>query len=837
MKLTLSWLKEHLETDATVAELCRTLTAIGLEVERVEDRGAGLAPFVVGAVVDAGPHPNADKLRVCVVDTGRERVQVVCGAPNARAGIKGVFAAVGTRIPATGTELRQGMIRGVASHGMLCSMREMGLSDEHDGIIELPADAPIGIPFAQVLGLDDPVIEINLTPDRADCAGVRGVARDLAAAGQGRLKPLSPALPPGDYDSPVGVRIADDAVGACPLFIGRYIRGVRNGDSPAWLQDRLRAIGQRPISALVDITNLLTFDLARPLHVFDANRLNGDIEVRFARAGESLAALNGKSYDLADGMTAVCDTGTGTGTGTAGSVLALGGIIGGEATGCTGNTVNVVIECALFDPVRTAATGRRLGLESDARYRFERGVDPGFAFAGMDVATRLVLDLCGGAPSRLVVAGAEPSWQRQLTLRPRRLADLGGLAVPRSEQVRILDALGFSASGGDASEADGADGTDGSDSANGAHGAAAGGEDAPITVAVPSWRADVHGEADLVEEVLRIHGFDHIPVVPLTRPYAITRPALTPVQRRAGLVRRTLAGRGLFEAVTWSFMSSSQAELFGQIPAELRLVNPISADLDVLRPSLLANLAQAIGRNAARGTPDLGLFELGPAYRNGTPAGQDLVAAGVRAGAMIPRHWAERTRGVDACDAKADALAALDAALAPVANLQVTTDAPAWYHPGRSGSLRLGPSVLAWFGELHPDALTRLDVKGPMVAFEVFVNAVPQPRRAAGATAFARPLVKLSAFQPVQRDFAFVVDHTVEAERLLRAARAADKALVHDVTVFDTYTGPGVPEGKKSIALCVTLQPTERTLTDAELEAFSAKLAAGVTKATGGTLR
>lgn len=802
MKFTLSWLKDHLETDASLDQITEKLTALGLEVEGVHDRSKELAPFRVAHVVSAEKHPDADKLRVLMVDTGAGTLQVVCGAPNARAGMKGVFAPEGTYVPGSDITLKKGVIRGVESNGMMCSKRELKLSDEHEGIIELPDDAPVGAGFADYAGLNDPVIDINLTPDRADCAGVRGIARDLAAAGMGTLKPLTAGhldTTPveGRFASPIGVSIA--APEACPLFVGRYIRGVKNGPSPKWLQDKLVSIGLRPISALVDITNYLTFDAARPLHVFDADTVKGNITVRLGREGETLAALNGKEYALDGAMTVVADDER---------AEALAGIVGGEPTGCTETTVNVFVEAALFDPVRTAQTGRRLGIDSDARYRFERGVDPAAVFAGMERATRLILELCGGEPSELVVAGAEPDWKRSLTLRAGRVAALGGVELPRDRQVQILMDLGFAIQGED--------------------------EEGRLVVGVPSWRADVHGEADLVEEVLRVHGFEAIPATPLPRETVLTRPALTLKQRRVALAKRTLAARGLSEAVTWSFLSGAVAELFGGVEPGLRLVNPISSDLDVMRPSVLPNLIQAAGRNADRGYADVRLFEVGAAFRNPAPDGQDTVAAGIRAGAAVPRHWAEKARGVDVFDAKADALAVLEAVGAPAGNLQVTTDAPGWYHPGRSGVLRLGPTVMARFGEIHPSVLEALGVKGPVVGFEVMLDAVPLPKKKGGT---AKPMVQLSSFQPVERDFAFVVDRKVEADKILRAVKGADKALVKDVAVFDVYEGPGVGEGRKSVAVSVTYQPTTATLTDEAIETVGQKIVAAVVKATGGSLR
>jgi len=796
MKFTLSWLKAHLDTEAGLEQITETLTSLGLEVEGVEDRGRALAPFRIAHVVSAEKHPNADKLRLCMVDTGAgEPVQVVCGAPNARAGIKVVFAPPGTVIPASGDTLKVGSIRGVESRGMMCSERELLLSDEHNGIIELPADAPVGAGFAEWRGLSDPVIEIALTPDRADCAGVRGIARDLAAAGLGTLKPLNAEPVPGRFLAPVKVALDTPA---CPHFAARLIRGVRNGPSPQWLQDRLLAVGLRPISALVDITNLFSLDQARPLHVFDAAKLKGDLRLRLTRAGDGFLALNGKEYTLPDGLVGIYDDS---------GLISLAGVMGGETTGVTETTTDVLLEVALFDPVKIAEAGRTLQVNSDARYRFERGVDPASVLPAVEQATRLILELCGGEAGETFVAGAEPDWRRTLHLRPARVGHLGGVDVPEAEQIRILQGLGFQV----ARDADGR-----------------------LACTPPSWRADVHGEADLVEEVLRVHGFQHIPTTPLPRDAGTPKPALDARQKRTSLVRRTLAAQGLLESVTWTFVPPQHAALFGAAPEELTLLNPISADMAVMRPSILATLIAAAGRNAARGFTDVALFEVGATFRDATETGQDLVAAGVRAGSGVPRHWSEKTRPVDAFDAKADAQAALEAAGAPVGNLQVTRDAPSWYHPGRSGVFRLGPNVLARFGELHPAVLEAMDVAGPVVAFEVFLDAVPQPKKKPGTS---KPMLELSPFQPVARDFAFLVDADVEADRLTRAAKGADKQLISGVDIFDIYQGTGVEPGKKSVALSVTLQPMEKTLTDAEIEAVAAKVVAAVAKATGAALR
>jgi len=799
MKTTLSWLKTHLDTEAGVAAIAERLVMLGHDVESVEDRAAGLAGFVVARVVSAEQHPNADRLRVCVVDTGAgpgAEVQVVCGAPNARTGMKGVFGPAGVRIPKTGAVLTESAIRGVASKGMLMSAAELALGEDHSGIIELPADAPVGTGYAALLGLDDPVIDLKVTPNRADCLGVRGIARDLAAAGVGQLKPLDTTPVEGRFRSPIAIHLED--LTACPLFLGRHIRGLHNGPSPRWLRDRLEAIGLRPISALVDITNFITFDLNRPLHVFDAGKLVGDLTVRLARPGEILLALNGRAYELDPEVTAIADPA---------GVQSLGGVIGGEATGCTEATTEILVEAALFDPIRTAATGRRLDIASDARYRFERGIDPAFVAPGLEIATRLILELCGGEPSEVIVAGVEPQWRRGYVLRPERLSGLGGLHVPPAQSRAILEALGCTVA--EAAEHDGS-----------------------LSVSPPPWRGDIEGEADLVEEVLRVNGYDHIPAVPLPRETIVSRPAIDAKRRRLELVRRTLAERGLVEAVAFSFISSEMAGLFGGAKPELRLVNPISADLDAMRPSVLPGLALAARRNADRGFPDVALFELGPLYRDDTPEGQADVAAGLRAGRLAPRHWRETAREADLYDAKADALAALEAAGAPVANIQASADPPQWYHPGRAGRLRLGPIELGHFGELHPDVLDAFEVKGPVAAFEVFLDAVPLPR--AGR---ARPTLQMSVFQPVERDFAFIVDRDLPAETLLRAARAVDRKLVAEIRLFDVYQGAGLPSGKKSLAISAILQPQQATLTDSEIDAFSKRLVAAVEKATGGTLR
>ena len=797
MKFTFSWLKRHLDTQASPEEVAHRLTMLGLEVESLHDPAARLTGFVVGHVLEAVPHPNADRLRLCKVSTGQSILEVVCGAPNARAGLKVALATPGVVIPATNEPLKAGNVRGVMSQGMMCSSRELLLGDDHSGIIELPASAPVGAPLASVLHLD-PQFDVSITPNRADCLGVRGLARDLAAAGVGRLKPLVIEPVKGTFKSPInaGLDFPPGAEAACPLFVGRTIRGVKNGESPQWLKDWLTGIGLRPISALVDITNYITMDCARPLHVFDLRRVSGDIRDRLARPGETLAALNGKTYQLDETMTVIADDSR---------PLALAGVIGGEASGVDAETTDVFLEVALFDPMRIAATGRNLAAESDARYRFERGVDPAFVLPAAEMASRMIIELCGGEASQIVQAGTVPDQRSHLSFHPARVARIGGIEVPETKMRQILEALGCEVDGtGDA-----------------------------WSVTTPSWRADLAFEHDLVEEVIRVHGYDHIPAVPMPRP-EVSRPVLTPSQRRASWVRRGLASRGMVETVTWSFLPSAQAALFGGVRPELVLSNPISSDLDAMRPSLLANLLTAAGSNADRGLRDVALFELGPQFDGDRPEDQTAVAAGVRSGRRSDRHWGEPVRSVDLFDVKADALAAVAAAGGPADSLAVYADSAPWYHPGRSGCLKLGTKLVARFGEIHPKVLAALSVKGPTVGFELFLDALPLPKVKATK---AKALLKLSPFQPIERDFAFVLDRDIPAETVVKAAKSADKALISDVSVFDLYEGSHVGDGKKSLAIQVTLQPVDRTPTDADIEAVAVKVVTAVVKATGGALR
>ena len=804
MKFTLGWLKEHLDTDRSLGEIVDKLTMIGLEVERVEDKAKLLAPFVIARVVEAKQHPNADRLRVCMVDTGGgDPIQVVCGAPNARTGMKGVFVPPGAFIPGKNMTLAVGTIRGVESRGMLVSEFELQLSDDHEGIIDLPDDAPIGANYAQWAGLGDPMIEINLTPNRADCTGVHGIARDLAAADMGKLKDASIKPVKGAFPCPVRVTLDFGATPSlCPAFALRLVRGVKNGPSPDWLQRRLTAIGLRPINALVDITNFITYDRGRPLHVFDAAKVRGDLVVRRARAGETLLALDGKSYALDESICVIADED---------GVESLAGIMGGEKTGCSAATTDVLIESALWDPPNIAQTGRKLGINSDARYRFERGVDPAFMLPGLELATRMVLDLCGGTPSEITVAGDPQAPERVIDFPISEIKRLAGIAVPLPEVRRVLERLGFFAAG----------------------------QGERVKVAVPSWRPDIHNKADLVEEVVRILGVDRVPFTPFDRGEAPRRPVLTPIQQRTRKAKRALAARNLIEAVTWSFLGKKHAELFGGGEPQLALANPIAADLSDMRPSLIPGLVSAAQKNADRGFPDMALFEVGQVFRGDAPQDQLTAAAGVRRALGKPsgigRHWTKRDGEVDAFDAKADAFAVLAAAGAPAQALQVVPGGPPWFHPGRSGTIQIGPqNVLGHFGELHPSALEALDAQGPLVAFEVILERIPEPK--AKATR-AKPVLELSSFQPVERDFAFVVDRKVKAADVVRAAASVDRKLIAGVTVFDVYEGPGIEPGKKSIAIAVTLQPRDKTMTDAEIEALAAKIVAEVGKRTGGVLR
>ncbi|WFU02102.1 phenylalanine--tRNA ligase subunit beta [Rhizobium sp. CB3171] len=806
MKFTLSWLKEHLETDATLDEICARLTMIGLEVEDVDDKAA-FKPFVIAKVLSAEKHPQADRLKVLMVDNGSGKpVQVVCGAPNARAGLVGAFAAAGTYVPGIDVILTVGNIRGVESHGMMCSEKELEISDSHDGIIDLPEDAPVGTSFAAYAGLDDPMIEINLTPNRPDCTGVYGIARDLAASGLGTLKPrLTPTFAV-DGDTPVDLKIELDDTSICPGFALRLVRGVKNGPSPKWMQQRLLAIGLRPISALVDITNYMTFDQGRPMHVFDAAKVKGNLVVRRAKDGETVLALDEREYKLGPNNVVISDDD---------GVESIGGIMGGEHSGCDENTVDVLIESALWDPMNIAKTGRSLGIITDARYRFERGVDPEYMAPGLERTTELVLACCGGTAAKAKVEGYKGYDAKIVDFPFSEVKRLTGLDVSVEEGRSILTKLGFSVSGS--------------------------GE--RVSVAVPSWRPDVDGKADLVEEIMRIHGVDNIKPQPLASHNAVNGKILTTLQIRTRTAKRALASRGMLEAVTWSFISEDQAKLFGGGSNALKLANPIAADMSDMRPSLLPGLLSAAQRNADKGYGDVAIFEVSGTYENDRPEGQRRVAGGIRRGTATltgaGRMWSNAAKGggkpVDVFDAKADALAVIEACGLPMGNIQIEQGGPAWYHPGRSGTIKMGPKVvLGYFGEFHPKTLEALDVTGALAGFEVYIDAMPEPKK---KTTRTKPALELSPFQAVKRDYAFVVDKTVEAGTIIRAATGADRKLITGVNVFDIFEGASLGDGKKSIAIEVQIQPAERTLTDEDFEALTQKIVANVTKTTGGVLR
>ncbi|MFA7588494.1 MAG: phenylalanine--tRNA ligase subunit beta, partial [Novosphingobium sp.] len=745
MKFLLSWLKHFLETEASVEDIAIKLNAIGLEVEGIENPADKLAGFRVARVLTAARHPDADKLQVLTVDTGEgEPLQVVCGAPNARAGLVGVLGLPGAVVPVNGMALKKAAVRGVESNGMMCSTRELELGDDHDGIIELPEDAPVGMAFADYHGAD-PVFDISITPNRPDCMGVFGIARDLAAAGLGTLKPHDTEPVAGSFPCPVEIR-TDDPDG-CPAFYGRVIRGIRNGPSPDWMQARLKSAGQRPISALVDITNYVMLAFGRPAHAYDCARLTGAVVARKAQDGEQVVALNEKTYALDPSMTVIADEA---------GVHDIAGIMGGAHSGCSDATTDVLLEVAYFDPEHIAATGRKLNLTSDARSRFERGVDPAFLDAGLDILTDLILRICGGEASHVVRAGQPPVEPRYVAYDPALAASLGGVAIAGDEQKRILAALGFAVAD-------------------------------DWTVTVPGWRPDVDGAPDIVEEVIRIHGLDNIESVALPRADGVARPTATPAQKLERRLRRAAAARGLNEAVTWSFLPTAEAEAFADGDLWV-LANPISEDMKAMRPSLVPGLLSAARRNMDRGASGLRLFEIGRRYLRGADGTSDerLSLAVVLAGEKTSRGWTSGKAALfDAYDAKAEALALLGEAGAPVDNLQVMGEAGAQFHPGQSATLRLGPkNVLARFGMLHPATAKAFDVDGPVAVVELFLDAIPAKRGSAG---FARAAYAPPALQAVTRDFAFLVDAGVPAGDLVRAIRGADKVNVVSARVFDDF--------------------------------------------------
>ncbi len=810
MKFTLSWLKDHLETEAPLDTLLTTLSAIGLEVEGVEDLGQTLGAFTIARITEAKPHPDADRLQIVQVEIkpGKPTLEVVCGAPNARAGMLGVFAPIGTYVPGIDVTLVKRAVRGVTSNGMMCSDAELQLSDEADGIIDLPDEMAkhVGQPYIDIVGLNDPVIDVAITPNRPDCTGVRGIARDLAAAGLGTLKP-EPKIGKveGNDASPIKIALEFDAKtkDACPVFAGRMVTGVKNTSSPDWIQARLRAVGLRPINALVDVTNYVAHDRGRPLHVYDADKLKGTVHARLGKKGENFSALDGNTYEVNDAMCVIADDN---------GPLGLGGVIGGESSSATEGTQNVLIESAWFSPTRTAATGRATGLITDARYRFERGVDPASVMPGLDLATHWILELTGGSPSTATVAGNVPDTAKTIAFNPKRVEQLTGVAVTTKDTKTILKALGCEIDGkGDA-----------------------------LNVSVPSWRPDIHGPADLVEDVVRIVGLDKIPATPLPRVHGVAQPVLTENQKRTRLARRVLASRGLVECVTWSFIPQNEAEHFAGGQDELQLANPISVELSTMRPSLVPGLLAALHRNQNRGFQDAALFELGQTYSSAAADGQHLIAAGARGGAETligaGRNWHAAAQPVDLFDAKADLGAALFAMGVDIEKAQITRDAPSWYHPGRSGTVRLGPKrVLAHFGEVHPATCTLYGLDGPVATFEIFIDNLPPEKKKTGR---AKPALPASDLLPVRRDFAFVVDATIDAASILRAAEKADKKLISNINVFDVFEGGDLgADNKKSVAIEVTLQPQDETLNDKAIEAVSDAIIAQVKKATGGVIR
>ena len=808
MKFTLSWLHDHLDTKASLAEIVDKLTLIGLEVEELIDPSETFANFEVAEIIATEPHPEADRLQICTVKSGAGEQKLVCGAPNVRAGLIGILAQEGAVIPSNGMVLGKAKIRGVESRGMMCSGAELGLSDDHDGIIELDNAPAIGTAAAAALGLNDPMIEIGITPNRPDCLGVRGIARDLAAAGLGTLKADSTKPIKADKDGGTDIAVTGDT---CPLFAACRIEGVKNTQSPAWLKARLKAIGLNPINALVDITNYISYDRGRPLHVYDADKLSGTVTARLAKSGESFVALDEETYELRDTDCVIADDK---------GVLGLAGIMGGLESGSTPETQNVLVESAWFEPVAIALSGRHHNIDSDARYRFERGVDPASVETGLALAVQMIVEICGGKVCAPMTAGALPPAGEPIAFHPARVKQLTGLEIAENAMQDILEKLGFEVATGKIWQ-----------------------------VSAPSWRPDIDPDtdgADIVEEITRIYGLHEVPSTPLPRAQGVAKPTLTLGQRRAALMRRALAGRGLVEAVTWSFISEAQARVF-HVADGLALANPISSELSHMRPSLLPGLMAAAQRNSDRGAASISLFELGHEFKGATPGAQRFAAAGLRAGLASARHWrgeskaqnSAKAQNVDAYQARADAEAALAACGVAVDGLQVLPipeDSEIdWYHPGRSGILARNPrEPMAVFGELHPALLQKFDMSVPMVGFEVWPDTVPAPK---ANSDIARPALALSNLQSLTRDFAFEVAAETPAAGMVRAAKGADKKLISQVRVFDVFEGGSLPAGMKSIALEVTLQPKEQTLTDAEIEAVAEKVTAAVEKASGGKLR
>ena len=794
MKFTLSWLKEHLDTAANIDEISETLTRIGLEVEEVVNPAAHLDGFITAKVETVAMHPDSDHLHILSVNTGNEVLQVVCGAPNVKAGMVGIYAPTGTLIPAYNERLKVAKIRGVESMGMMCSEKELMVGEDHNGIIELPLDTQIGLPAAEVLNID-PVIEVSITPNRAECLGVRGIARDLAAAGLGKLKPLDIPTIKGGFKSPISVTV--NCPNECPTYTARYIKGVNNrAETPKWMKDRLVAIGLRPISPLVDITNYINYDLARPLHVFDADKLKGNITVRMAHDGEEFLALNEKTYKLDTQALGICDDE---------GVQCLGGIMGGLNKGSYPETTNVLLECAAFAPVCIARTGRKFQLDSDSRARYERWVDPMSTISGNNYATQMILDICGGEASEIEIAGEEKFTAKPVYLRPERLKTFVGMDIAKEKCEEILRHLGFAVSE----------------------------EEGKIKAISPSWRGDIECEQDLIEEVVRMVGLDNIPATSM-KTADFPKPVLTPLQNNIVMAKHELALRGMYETVTFSFTDSSLAKYFRRGQEPVLIENPIINELDEMRPSLLPNLLIGAKNNIARGYDNLALFEAAPEFYGRHPGEQKAMVTGIRVGKTAPKDWQHTSRAYDVFDAKADALAVIAACKGPVEAPQITTDTPDYYHPGRSGVIRLGKNVLAYFGELHPAVLKAADIKTNVAAFEVFLDNIPVPHE---AKTKAKKKLELFALQAVEKDLAFVVARTVSAASILAAAKNADRNAITNVRIFDVYEGASLPEDKKSVAVNVTFQPKDKTFTDSELDALMNKVIMEVGKKTGAVLR
>lgn len=794
MKFTLSWLKDHLDTNADLKLISETLTSIGLEVESVQDKSETLKDFKVAHIVEAKQHPNADKLKLCTVDNGKEKLQIVCGAANARAGLKVVLAEIGTFIPGSNFTIKKTNIRGVESNGMLCSAEELSLEGDSEGIIELPENAKIGERIANILGLDDPIIEIAITPNRADCLGVRGIARDLASAGIGKLKEYKINKISGSYKSPITVNITEKS---CPLFVGRYFKNIKNTESPDWMKKRLRTIGLKPISALVDITNYICFEFGRPLHVYDAKKLNGNLSVKMVKNGEKITALNDKEYTLDSEILVISDEK---------SPVAIAGVIGGKISACEEKTTDVFLEVALFEPFSVAKSGRKLQINTDSRYRFERGVDRKFLFDAAEIASKYILEFCGGEASELAIVGKEPDTTKIIQFNPDKIKNLGGIEVKEEKVTSILNSLGFKINK----------------------------SQEIFEIEVPSWRSDVNNQADIVEEVIRINGYNNLPSIEIPKVSYVAKPAVSQKNKFIYDLRRTLvAERGLYEVITFSFINSKDASYFSDIDKKLKLSNPISAELDIMRTSIIPGLLNIYKNNSNRGYENTGVFEIGPEFSYNLPERQRLVASGIRTGKNFEENIYKDSREVDFYDVKADVFSCLSLILQPE-KIQLNKNTPKYYHPGKSANIMLGKSTIAVFGEIHPNILKHFDIKGSVVAFEIYIDAVPLPKQKNTST---RSKLEIYNFQSVERDFAFIVDNKIPANDLIKEVYKCNKDLIDDVRVFDIYTGKGIEQGKKSVALKIKLQPKDKTLQEKEINDLSEQIISSVKLSFGGTIR